>query len=106
MTQLPRVRWSDDRADLAGSARNLQERCAASLSRALGRQETGPAAGQPEPASSAGDNAHPVSSAGDIAQPASSAGNNAQPVLSADEYANLTPRPRHSRLTWADKWQR
>ena len=116
MTQLLRVRWSDDRADLAGSARNLQERSAACQSRILGKQDTGPSAGQPEPASSSGDNAQPVSSSGDNAQPVSSSdnnaqpvsssGDNAQPVLSSGENANLRPSPRKPGLRWFDKWQR
>ena len=84
MTQPPRVRWSDDRADLVGSPRNLQKRYAAYQAGGLSQQETGQPATQPDPTLSSGENA------------------NQEPSSILAKMSS----PRCSRTLWADKWQR
>lgn len=84
MTQPPHVRWSDDRADLIGSPRNLQKTRAAYQVGGLGQRATDQSASQPEPPSISANNASQGS------------GN-----ISAK-----TASPRSPRTLWADKWQR
>jgi len=82
--QQPRIRWSDNSADIVGSWRNIQEKLAAYQARGWGQQETGRSARRPEPALSSR-------------------------VSANQEPSNtraLTPSLRSSRSTWADKWQR
>jgi len=84
MNQQPRVRWSDNSADIVGSPRYIQEKLVAYQTRGLGQREPGRLARQPDPA---------LTSTG-IA--------NREPTTTGAP----TPSLSHSRSTWADKWQR
>jgi len=84
MTQSPRVRWPDDRADLAGSPRNLQKRLAACQAGSERQQEPSQRTMRPTPTVSSGETANQD-------------GRN----IPAE-----TPSPRSSRTLWADEWQR
>jgi hypothetical protein len=84
MNQQPRFRWSDNSASVVGSARHIQEKLAAYQARGWGQQETGRSAGEFELALRSGETAN------------QEARNTGVP----------TSRPRSSRSTWADKWQR
>ena len=84
INQQPRVRWSDNSADVVGSPQNIQKRLAAYQARGWGLQETGRPAWKSEPALHSGE-------------------------MADQETRNLpalAPSLRSSRSTWADKWQR
>ena len=84
MTQSPRVSWPDDRADLAGSPRNLQTRLAGCQPGSLRQQESAQRETQPDSMVSAGGTANQDEST----------------------TAAIAPGPRSSRTLWADQWQR
>jgi len=84
MNQQPRVRWSDNSADVLGSPRNIQKRLAAYQARGWGQQKTGWWAEQREPT---------VISGGIANQEPRNTG-------------ALAPSVRSSGSMWADKWQR